>query len=196
MNNKVHIILTLFVCLFVFQAGSLYAGSPASEYEMKAAYIHKILQFVQLPETKRTDDGGKTLKIVHVGVSDKDVLMSFKKVIGDKKILQHKEPYKIAVKYFDVRQLLDKNAKPELDVLFIKDTGKRYPREIRGAFVKNHILTFGETRGFLESGGIVSFVIVKRKLQFEINKGMAEQSGIRIRSQLLKLAKRTIDKKS
>ncbi len=185
--------MALFMYLVVSQAGYVYAtGLDASEYEMKAAYIYKILQFVQLPETKRAD--GR--KIVHVGVSDKDVLTTFSRVIGDKEILQHKEKYRIVVKYFDVTQLADEQARPTLDVLFFKNTSKYDSREILEASVKKGILTFGETEEFFESGGVVNFVIVKRKLKFEINKQMAEQAGIKIRSQLLRLAQKTIDKKS
>jgi len=183
--------------MFVLQAGYLYAGSSnASEYEMKAAYIYKIMQFVQLPEIKRIGDNGEELKLVNVGVTDKDVLVSFRKVIGGKEISQYKDNYKIAVKYVDVKHLADKNALTELDVLFFADTLKYDSREILRTSVKPNILTFGETKGFLESGGIVNFVIVKKKLKFEINKGMAEQAGIKMRSQLLKLAQKIVDNKS
>jgi len=188
-------IMKLSVCMFVLQSGTLYAaGSDASEYELKAAYIYKIMQFVQLPEIKRTDDQGEALKVVHVGVTDKEVLVSFRKVIGGKEILQYKDKYKIAVTYVDVKHWADKNTPLDLDVLFITDTLKYDPPNILGISIKNNILTFGETKGFLDSGGIVNFVIVKKKLKFEINKGVAEQAGIKIRSQLLKLAQKVVDK--
>jgi len=190
-------IVNLTVCLFALQAGTLYGASPdASEYEMKAAYIYKIMQFVQLPEIKRTDDKGEALKTVQVGVSDKEVLVSLRKVIDGKEITQYKDKYKIQVRYVDVKQLTDKKSQPELDVLFITDTAKIDYRAILKASIKHNILTFGETKGFLESGGIVNFVIVKKKLKFEINKGIAEQAGIKFRSQLLKLAQKVVDKKS
>ena len=189
--------IRLFLCVCALQSGALYAGGvDASEYEMKAAYIYKIMQFVQLPETKRTDDQGEALKQVHVGVSDKEVLDSFRKVIGDKEILQHKDKYRIVVRYVDITQLTDQKAEPALDVLFIADTVKYDYREILRTSIKHNILTFGETKDFLDSGGIVNFVIVKKKLKFEINRGMAEQAGIKIRSQLLKLAQKVVDKKS
>lgn len=195
MNNKNNMIVNLTVCMLALQGGTLYGASlDAGEYEMKAAYIYNIMQFVQLPEIKRTDDKGEALKIVHVGVSDKDILASVRKVIGDKEITQYKDKYKIQIRYVDVKQLTDKKSQPALDVLFITDTVKIDYRDILKTSIKRNILTFGETKGFLDVGGIVNFVIVKKKLKFEINKGMAEQAGIKFRSQLLKLAQKVVEK--
>lgn len=196
MKNTVHIVLSLTACMFVWQVGYLYADSvDTREYEMKAAYIYNILKFVELSEIKRTHEKGKEIKTVSVGVTDKDILLIFQDVLGNKEILQRKEQYRIAVKYVDVKQLADENNKPKLDVLFIKDTTRYDPQEIFSVCVKNGILTVGETEGFLESGGVVNFVIIKNKLKFEVNMGIAEQAGIKIRSQLLKLANKVIDEK-
>ncbi len=195
MKNRIYILLILFAGMFVLQAGYLYADGPdTSEYKMKAAYIYKFMQFVQLPERKRADDRGKALKIVVVGVTDKDLLTQFRGVIGAKEVTQRKTIYRIVVEYVDIKQFEDKRRKPALDILFIKDTTKYDPRKLLEATVENNILTFGETKAFLEAGGIVNFVIVKNKLKFEINTGTAERTGIKIRSQLLKLAQKIIDK--
>ncbi|MCF7972553.1 MAG: YfiR family protein [Phycisphaerae bacterium] len=178
------------------QTGCLYADSAETrEYEIKAAYLYNIMKFVQLPERKGTEGESKKQRIVRVGVTDKNVLMIFQGIIGNKEITQRTGRYRIEVEYVDVKQLADENRKPELDVLFIKDTARYDPRELLGACVKHGILTVGETQGFVESGGIVSFVIIKHKLRFEINVGVAEQAGIKIRSQLLKLAEKVIHKK-
>lgn len=196
MNNRNYIIVMFSVCMFVLQTGCLYADSAETrEYEIKAAYLYNIMKFVQLPERKGTEGESKKQRIVRVGVTDKNVLMIFQGIIGNKEITQRTGRYRIEVEYVDVKQLADENRKPELDVLFIKDTARYDPRELLGACVKHGILTVGETQGFVESGGIVSFVIIKHKLRFEINVGVAEQAGIKIRSQLLKLAEKVIHKK-
>ncbi len=198
MKSKVYILVILAAGMFASQAGILYANGPdTSECGMKAAYIYKCMQFIQLPEKNGTDDEGKDLKVIVVGITDKNLLNISRKVIGGKEIMQHKHKYKIMVEYVDVKQLLDKKTMSELDVLFFCHSGRRRrPPELLRSAINNSIVTFGETKGFVEAGGIVNFVVVKNRLRFEINTGAAEQADIRIRSQLSKLAIRVIDKKN
>lgn len=53
-------------------------------------------------------------------------------------------------------------------------------------------MTVGETDGFLESGGIVNFLMEDERVRFEINNTAARQAKLKIRSKLLRLAKRVI----
>ena len=55
------------------------------------------------------------------------------------------------------------------------------------------VLTVGEIDGFLESGGIINFIMEDEKVRFEINNTSARESELEIRSKLLRLAKRVID---
>ena len=54
------------------------------------------------------------------------------------------------------------------------------------------ILTIADTKGFLEAGGIINLMMEEKKVRFEINMVAAKKSGIQIRSQLLRLAKKVI----
>jgi len=198
MKIRIHIFVSLLVCLFGVQTETLSAdSSDSSEYQMKAAYIYKCMQFIQLPDINRPDNGGKDLRGIIVGITDKNRLNIFRKTIGGKEITQHKEKYKIMVEYVDVKQLKDQKTMSKLDVLFFCNSGpKSYSTELLRSTIDNNIVAFGETRGFLEDGGIVNFVILKNKLRFEINAGTAKQADIKIRSQLSRIAIRVIDKKS
>jgi ribosome-associated protein YbcJ (S4-like RNA binding protein) len=49
--------------------------------------------------------------------------------------------------------------------------------------------------GFLESGGIIKFVMEEKKVRFEINVTAAKRAKLKIRSQLLRLAKRVVEEK-
>ena len=196
MKSKVHILVALVAGMSVLHTGNLYAEGPkTSEYRMKAAYIYNFIQFVQWPEAKKTDGEHEEIKKIRVGVTDKDLLTEFGAVIGNKEISRNDVVYRIVVEYVDVGQLQDRKDHLELDVLFIKSSTRYDAKKLPGATTENSILTFGETSEFLEAGGIVRFVIVKNKLKFEINVGAAERSGINIRSQLLKLAKKVVQNK-
>lgn len=52
-------------------------------------------------------------------------------------------------------------------------------------------LTVGESKGFLEAGGAIRFVVEKKKVRFEIATRAAERAGISISSKLLSLARNT-----
>jgi len=58
------------------------------------------------------------------------------------------------------------------------------------------ILTIGESDGFLESGGIINFLMEDEKVRFEINNTAAKQARLKIRSKLLRLAQRVIEEKT
>ena len=57
------------------------------------------------------------------------------------------------------------------------------------------LLTVGEMDNFLEQGGIVNFVLKKKKVKFEINLDAAKQAKLLFKSTVLKLAKRVIQTK-
>jgi hypothetical protein len=62
----------------------------------------------------------------------------------------------------------------------------RMVRHFRG----QPVLTVGESAGFGESGGMVNFfVTAEGRVRFEINVKQAEASGLRLSSQVLKLAR-------
>ena len=61
-------------------------------------------------------------------------------------------------------------------------------KELNNAFV----LLVGEQDDFLEHGGHINFLIENQKVCFEINLKAAKDDGLKIRSKLLKLAKRVI----
>jgi hypothetical protein len=58
--------------------------------------------------------------------------------------------------------------------------------------VRKAVLTVGESAEFQERGGMIRFVLEDSKVRFDVNLGAARKAGLRIRSQLLGLA-RTVD---
>jgi len=51
------------------------------------------------------------------------------------------------------------------------------------------MLTVGEAEGFTEAGGMIELVVDEGRVRFDINAGMAERRGLKLSSQLLKLAR-------
>lgn len=88
-----------------------------------------------------------------------------------------------------VTALRVKNGPPPkaCEVLFIsrpdKDTLKILPGLGPG------VLTVGEGESFVRHGGMIAFVIVNRRVRFDINRTAAENAGLKISSKLLNVAR-------
>jgi hypothetical protein len=76
---------------------------------------------------------------------------------------------------------------PGCDLLFVPRDVSATPflRASRGAAT----LTVGEVPRFIAEGGIVNFVLQENTVRFQINAEEAERVGLRISSQLLRLAR-------
>ena len=77
-------------------------------------------------------------------------------------------------------------------LLFICASEKKTVNEIIDLVKDQGVLTVSDIREFLDAGGIVSFVIEDNKARFDINLTASEKAGLRIRSQLLRLAKKVV----
>lgn len=81
-------------------------------------------------------------------------------------------------------------------VVFISSSLGRKGEALLEELAGRAILSIGETYDFIQSGGMISFVREGTKIRFEINQQTAENSGLRISSKLLNLAKRVIAKEN
>ncbi len=77
-------------------------------------------------------------------------------------------------------------------LLFICPSEKKNINEIIALVDDHSVLTVADTQGFLDTGGIVNFVIEDNKVRFDINLTASEKAGLKIRSQLLRLAKKVV----
>ena len=54
------------------------------------------------------------------------------------------------------------------------------------------MLTVGDTKGFVDQGVIINFILEGSKVRFEIKPEAADRAGLRISSKLLQLALRIV----
>ncbi len=98
----------------------------------------------------------------------------------------------------DIRTIVETIANEQMDVLkkchllFICQSEKKNAKEIIDLVKNNGVLTVADTQGFLDDGGTVNFVIEDNKVRFDINLTASEKAGLKLRSQLLRLAKKVI----
>ena len=73
-------------------------------------------------------------------------------------------------------------------ILFVSSSETERLEEALAKAKGSHALVVGDTTGFARSGAAVNFVIVRRKVRFEINPDAAKRAGLKISSKLLRLA--------
>jgi hypothetical protein len=75
-------------------------------------------------------------------------------------------------------------------MLFIEASEARRSADVLKRAQSGGVLTVGETRQFLEEGGLVRFYVEANRLRFQIDAEGAQREGLKISSQLLSLAKK------
>jgi len=186
----------------VSTAKPVWAGSGfAEEREVKAAFLYNFTKFVEWPAEKMGDAN----EPVVVGlIGSKDFVKALEPII-QKKINNRN----ITLKYFASYEKLKKPQEADEEqwnqkietlkschlLMFCGDdsVGIEAAGEIIKALRDSPVLTVGEEDDFLESGGMINFLMEDKKVRFEISAVAAKKGKLKISSQLLRLAKKVIE---
>jgi YfiR/HmsC-like len=168
--------LLLAVFLAAAAQSQAISAQTASEYEVKAAFLYNFTKFVEWPETAFPDD---SFRVCVLG--DDPFGKSLKALTGQE----------VAGRKLQVLSFREDIAKTEeCHVLFISRSERERLAEILSGVRNSPVLTVADSRGFLDGGGVINFVLEGSKVRFEINQEAAERTGIKISSKLLRLATR------
>ena len=200
MKNKIYILVILMLLTAVFAAPVRADSVRDREYKVKAAFVYNFIKFIDFPKEKGSA-GSKAITIGIVGSGD--FLNAFdpiksKQIKGKKIVLKQFNGYdnlKELQKKKDPKWKEILKSLKECQVLFIctcENEKKEIPVELLKALKDSGVLVIGEVPGLLKNGGVINFIMENKKVRFEINVKVAEHNGLKIRSQLLKLAKRVI----
>ncbi len=175
-------LLLLVAISFLFQAASpriAWADSTqAGEYQVKAAFILNFAGFIDWPDTARGSGA------FVIGVLGRD---PFESSIDSLRGKTAKGRKVIIRRYEDPEEVRD------ADILFISASEKRTLPHILKTLRNRPVLTVGDHPGFARSGVMINLVLLKKRVGFEVNTQAAQRAGLRISSQLLKLAKEVIE---
>lgn len=183
--------LLLALCFVLSGSASLTSAKShkeqLKEYELKAAYIYNFIKFTDWPKDTFKEEKDPLI----IGVFNEDQQKSLSKILKEKK--KDNRPIQIV----HLKNDDDKSEKKlqSCQVLFFPDTLKKSDELVIFKHIKNHpILTIGERNQFLETGGMINFILEKKKIRFEINLIEADKAKLQIRAKLVRLAKRVIKK--
>jgi hypothetical protein len=146
------------------------------EYEIKAAFIYNFIKFVEWPAQALPD----TSPTITIGVLGRGPFGGALESLNGKTVKG---------KRLVVRQLTGTREIGSVHVLFVSASERDSLDQIVSAARGANVLTVGEMAGFARSGGIINLTTQSNKIRFEINPEAAERAGLRISSQLLRLAK-------
>jgi len=202
MKTRVYnLILTILVSIAASTATPVWADdAPCQAQQLKAAFVYNFIKFVEWPNEKDLDQD-KPITIGIIGAQD--FVQAFepikhKKIKGRRILIKHFAEYERITQPPDPNDQQWQQEMASLkacDVLLLcrcHEAHRGDPTEIIKALRGSPILTIGETPGFLESGGMINFLMENNKVRFEINLVSAKQAKLQIRSQLLRLAQRVI----
>jgi hypothetical protein len=157
-------------------AGSL-AAAALAEYEVKAGFLYHVGWFVEWPATT-VQDRAPSFIIGVLGTHPFGGVLD--DVMRGKTI--HERP--VVIKYYQrVEEAVSSH------VLFISASEEPRLPAILTVLVRTPVLTVSDLERFTESGGMIALRLVDRKVHFDINMDATERAGLKLSSQLLRLAK-------
>ena len=161
------------------------ATPPAStEYEVKAAYLLNFGRFVRWPGA-RAVASGQTFPVCVMGEDPFGAILDA--TVRDEKIEN------LAVIASRVSTPQEASG---CKILFLSRSEQGQARKTMAALKNAGVLTVSDMPDFLERGGIIQFVIRGNKVRFEVNLDNAQEAGLTLSSDLLKVADAVHGKRS
>ncbi len=171
-------IFGLFAFLSVCSAGASFCdeNSRPTEYEVKAAYIYNFAKFVRWPKNALAN-GNENIRVCVLGDDPFGPSLSAieGKTAADKRIA--------------VRRTTSPQNARGCEIVFISGSEAGHVRHIIRTIGGSPVLTVGDTEGFAEQGVIINFFMEKNTVRFEINPKAAARAGLRLSSNLLRIAR-------
>ncbi len=155
------------------------AYSQYDEFVVKAVYLEKFTRFITWPERSDFNNQDSVFTISVIG-----------KTPITQKLNEIYTNYLIKNKKVVILELENMDSIPETDLLFIGNVKAKELDQILASIAGRPVLTLSDSPGFGRKGVIINFLYTDDKISFEINKEVADQSGLTISYLLLKEATR------
>jgi hypothetical protein len=155
-------------------------GQEPAEHEVKAAFMFHFARLVSWPSWPSTAEPDAPFEIAVVGRDPFGAALE--STIGTSRV--HGRPIRIR----RVSNVAALGRPPNL--LFVADADPAGARRALAAVEGQPVLTVSDAGGFAASGGMIGFrVTPDGRVTFDVNLANAERSGLRVSSQLLRVAR-------
>ncbi|WDE95620.1 YfiR family protein [Lentisphaera profundi] len=148
---------------------------PRTESEVKAAFLFTFLKYLE-------HSGNKTEPIIITVVGKDPFSGALKKYAG-----RQVKGREVKLVYLDHNiKDIEKGSKSHL--LYIDDSAILLQKKVLKLYEPYKPLTIADNEWFLESGGMINFVTMSRKIRWEVNHQVIKKNDIAISSKVLRLA--------
>lgn len=166
--------LTVIPALIILATpGAICFGDSDVETRIKAAYIYNFARFVEWP----VRSGAGPVRIAILGQGD--LALPLEQVVRGK--TANGRPIEVA----HISAVTDSDC---CEILLIERSEARHTRAIVQALAGKPVLTVCDGEGGLHDGVMIAFQLFEESVRFQINQEAAERAGLKISSQLLKVA--------
>ena len=175
--------LPLLLCIGVSSGVVAGAESPApTMHQVEAAFLYNFAKFVTWPDDSFERSGSSLI----IGVLGEDPFGAvLEETVRDKTVMGKK----LAVKRFArVQDAVISH------ILFLSSSEESQLLPLLKVLEKATVLTVSDMEQFAERGGMVAFTVEDQKVRFNVNVEAVERAGLKMGSQLLKLARIVSDK--
>lgn len=151
-------------------------SQPDRHYQVKAAFLFNFTQFVEWPVTT-FQHAEEPLVIAVIGQDPFGTYLD--EVVAGESMQGHP---------MVVRRLNPEDEIEDCHILYINLPDREKTEEVLEKVKGRSILTVSDMPDFLKSGGMIRFVTVNNKIQFQINPAASIAADLTISSKLLNLA--------
>lgn len=170
-------ILLYLLCFFMDVFPIPIFALEATEYEIKAAYLFSLGEFIEWPADRLPEN--KSLEICLLGQDSLSVNLNF--IIQTRKTIQ-KRPVV-------VKQLLSSAQVDGCHILFVSNSEQLRLADIFAAVKNKPILTVGECDHFVVQGGMIQFYRLESNIRMLLDLQSIRETGLTASSRLLQVVK-------
>ena len=174
--NKLVVAISLFLLLQVVIISARAEAPSAGAPEIEAAFLVKFTSYVKWPmgTFSRSDAS------VVIGIFGRDPFGSFINTIA--------RSYTTNGRHVEIRRCTDLVQLPACNIVFVAASAMGRLEKVVVAVSGQPILLVGDSPGFLDRGGMMNFVMVHKKIRFDISRKNCKKANLEISSKLLKVA--------
>lgn len=155
------------------------AAAPATEAELKVAFLLNFARFVKWPGPPPAEGTPFV-----VGVFDMEPL---------RQPLSELAKANVRGRPFKVRHCRGTNDVEGCHILLLNTPEQDVRKEILNEAGKKPVLTVGDAPEFLAEGGIIRFVLSGERLRLHISRPAAARAGLELSARLLEVAEKVVD---
>ena len=144
------------------------------EYEVKAAFLVNFTHFIEWPAGSLS---GNSFEFCIVGTDPFGSVLE--KVVGQRTVKERP---------ISIKRLAPNADLSQCRIAFLNDMDRSGLSKAIGSLEQVHALTVGDSKNFAERQGVVGFVIENERVSLALNIDHANHAGLKINSQLLRVA--------